>query len=68
MSDEEIMAEALPHLRRLASCESLHPMSRFAADGLARTVERRTPGPVLRVAESAGRDHDQHQPAGAPQR
>lgn len=64
MSDEEIMAEALPHLRRLASCESLHPMSRFAADGLARTIERRTHRPGLRIAEPAGRD----QPAGAPQR
>lgn len=40
-SDAEIMAEALPHLRRLAHCEGIPEPSRLAAHLLARLIERR---------------------------
>lgn len=54
-TDEEAMAAALPYLRRLSHCEALHPMSRFAADGLARTVERLASRRALRsVPEPTG--------------
>lgn len=39
-SDAEVMADALPYLRRLQHCESLHPLSRYAAETLGRTVAR----------------------------
>lgn len=38
-SDAEIMAEALPHLRRLSHCEPLGRFGQLAAESLAGLVE-----------------------------
>lgn len=53
-SDAEIMAEALPHLRRLSHVSDLPGASRLAAELLAQTVERRQPLPALRPAPPDG--------------
>ena len=53
LDDAQTLAEALPHLRRLAECETLPQLSRCAADVLARTVERLAPSPALRAIDQA---------------
>lgn len=64
-TDAELLAYALPILRRLSHCDSLPALSRCSADVLARTVETFAPAPPLRsVAPASSRSAE----AGPPRR
>ena len=45
-SDAEVMAEALPHLRRLSHCQALGRFGQRAAESLASLAEISAPSPT----------------------